>query len=190
MPEKISEYVNELIYHGRGFSAVKYSLPTQGIEPQCFVNGELGPSGRVEKTSHVGRDEYGMDFIAPVGTIVYSPARGKIILLEQFYSEATHNPNDGNHVNQIVVRTSSNETYELKHIQHNACPLHVGDWVEEGQELTEVGLNGFYVADSGVEFPAHLHFAVHSKRKIPLRVRFKDHAVVYGSDGSVIFSKK
>lgn len=131
-----------------------------------------------------------MDFNVEVRTPVYAPARGKIILIVQNYNKATHNPRDGDYVNQIVIRTSGNETYELKHVLYNACALGPGDWVDEGQELTRVGLNGYYIEDNGVEFPPHLHFAVHAKRTLPLRLRFKDYKVFYGQDGSVVFSNK
>lgn len=171
----------ENAYHKMGYTSCVYSLPIATDSPICFIN---------ENTSHLGRDKFAMDFIAPVGTIVYAPATGKVILVEQHFNVASHNPLDGDKVNQIVIRTSRNETYEVKHIQANGSKLRVGDYVSEGDELTKVDLNGFYIKDKGVEYPSHLHFAVHSNRFLSLQVRFKDYRVKYGYNGSVIFTKK
>lgn len=175
------ENIVENLYHKFGNTFCVYKLPILAVSPRCFVN---------ENTSHVGRDRYAMDFDVSVGTIVYAPAGGKIVLIQQHNTIASHNGSDGDRVNQIIVRTSRHESYELKHIEANSCRYKIGDEIHEGDELARVGLNGYYIEDGGVEFPSHLHFAVHSKRSLPLRVRFRDLNVVYGLDGSVVFSKK
>lgn len=171
----------ESFYHKLGFSYCSYSLPVKNEIPRCYIN---------ENTSHVGRDKFAMDIIVPVGTIVYAPAGGKIVLLEQFYSEASHRPEDGDKVNQIRVRTGTNETYELKHIGFKRCKFKIGDYIPEGVELTVVDLNGYYIQDGDQEFPSHLHFAVHKDRSNPLKVRFKEYDISYGKDGSVVFKNK
>ncbi|MBP9759239.1 hypothetical protein KBD45_06085 [Candidatus Dojkabacteria bacterium] len=190
------ESLKENIYHRFGYSSVIYKPPIFSVLPKCYVNS--GPDGI--KVSHVRRDEYAMDFIAPVEAPIYPPAVGKIVLIEQHYDKASHSPGDGDKVNQIIVRTSRFEQYELKHIQARSCRFKVGDLITESdldKELARVGLNGYYVEDGGVEFPPHLHFAVHGTlvtsngfKEIPLRVRFDKFNIKYGIEGSVEFSKK
>jgi len=186
--------LKEGLFHTFGYSSIKYHLPVRVDMPKCYVNS--GTDGI--KVSHVGRDEYAMDFVVPQGEIVYAPASGKIVLLEQFHTVASHNPSDGDRVNQIIIRTKNRlEEYELKHIEANSCRLKIGDWVEEDQPLAVVGLNGYYVQDNGVEYPPHLHFSVHGnvlsfkhRREVPLRVRFKEFNIAYGINGSVDFLRK
>jgi murein DD-endopeptidase MepM/ murein hydrolase activator NlpD len=179
--EKLSTFFSkENICHKLGYTSRIYRLPVLSDLPTCFVN---------ENISHIGRDRWAMDFDVPIGAVVCSPANGRIVLIEQYYVIASHNPLDGNKVNQIIIRTNANETCEIKHIQADSCGFKIGEEIREGQVLATVGLNGYYVEDRGVEFPSHLHFAVHGHRSLPLKVRFRGYEVVYGSNGSVVFTK-
>ncbi len=88
--------------------------------------GEIRVVNGVETGRHSG-----MDFGAPTGTPIYAPARGKVILAEEFIVSGR----------TIVIDHGLNLFTAYYHCEE----IHVapGDWVEAGQRIGLVGSTGF-----------------------------------------------
>lgn len=88
--------------------------------------GEIRIVNGVETGRHSG-----MDFGAPLGTPIYAPARGKVILAEEFIVSGR----------TIVIDHGLNLFTAYYHCEE----IHVqpGDWLEAGQLIGTVGSTGF-----------------------------------------------
>ena len=100
--------------------------PLEGELRVTTYFGEIRIVNGVETGRHSG-----MDFGAPTGTPIYAPARGKVILAEEFIVSGR----------TIVIDHGLN----LFTAYYHCDELHVqpGEWVEAGQQIGTVGSTGF-----------------------------------------------
>ncbi len=188
---EILQKVTESYWHNRGFSGVEYShlldlRPQDGV-PRCYVN---------DGTSHVGVDSFAMDIIIPDPKenqlVIFAPADGIAGDPITVHGRKSTDIRDSWAVNTIRVYVSKSEYYEIKHFETGSCDLRMNVQVRKGQPIALTGGSGFYTDENA----HHVHFAVHGIKvsnkvsAFPLKVRFKEYNLFYGSNGSVVFEKK
>ena len=78
-----------------------------------------------------GSPHYGLDVAAPIGTPVAAPAPGRVVLAEQnlFFSGGT-----------LIIEHGMQVTSSFLHL--SKILVKVGDWVEPGMTIAEVGATG------------------------------------------------
>ena len=128
----------------------------------------------IETISHKGPRRGAVDFIVPLGTTITCAYDG--IVTEVVDKHKKHGPkrkfaNDLNYVH--VFHPISGEVSEYGHLAEGSAKIHVGDRINEGDEI---GITG----NSGWMYEPHLHFFVYRldpKQKegfVGLKPRFKD----------------
>jgi len=102
---------------------VMHAPPAVGIEStpfgaQRFVNGE-------PRSPHSG-----IDIAAPEGTPVTAPLAGRVLLVADMYLNG----------NTVVLGHGNGLITVYSHLK--STPLKIGDWVETGERIGEVGMTG------------------------------------------------
>lgn len=133
-----------------------------------------------ESVSHVGRDQYAVDFLVPEGTSVCAPRSG--IVQEVKDDSDVGGPDrkfehDANYV--IIGHLGKRETREsirffgrvnpvnsiIIHLQRGSVTVKAGDWVEEGQVIARQGSTGW-------TYTPHIHIAAY-QNGITIPIQFK-----------------
>ena len=134
---------------------------------------ESGRSYRVlqgygSRFSHVGLEQYAVDFNMSVGTPVHAARAGVVARIEEANNNGCWEDGCGAHANYIVIVHNDGTTGEYYHLQQNGALVDVGDHVAPGQKI---GLSG----NTGHTTMPHLHFAVYraaewgNTQSIPVR---------------------
>jgi murein DD-endopeptidase MepM/ murein hydrolase activator NlpD len=134
---------------------------------------ESGRSFRVlqgygSRFSHVGLEQYAVDFNMSIGTPVHAARAGVVARIEEANSKGCWEDGCGAYANYIVIVHNDGTTGEYYHLQQNGALVDVGDHVTPGQKI---GLSG----NTGHTTMPHLHFAVYraaewgNTQSIPVR---------------------
>ena len=122
----------------------EYVLPYAQKASYKLLKGYNGPWG------HEGHSAFAYDFQMPIGTAVHAARSGKVVHVEQRYSDSTRKPGEEN----VVVIQHDDGTYaRYYHLTKNGASVAIGDDVKQQQII---GLSG----DSGASAGPHLHFDV------------------------------
>lgn len=141
---EVTEEQEEIYYDPRQAEqwAKLYRLRSTS-EPEPLWRGAFRPplEGELQVTTYFGEIRIvngvetgrhsGMDFGAPQGTPIYAPARGKVILAEEFIVSGR----------TIVIDHGLNLFTAYYHCEE--LLVQPGDWVEAGQPIGTVGSTGF-----------------------------------------------
>jgi murein DD-endopeptidase MepM/ murein hydrolase activator NlpD len=118
--------------------------------------------------SHVGLEQYAVDFNMSVGTPVHAARAGVVARIEEANEKGCWEDGCGAHANYIVIVHNDGTTGEYYHLQQNGALVETGDHVAPGQKI---GLSG----NTGHTTMPHLHFAVYraaewgNTQSIPVR---------------------
>jgi murein DD-endopeptidase MepM/ murein hydrolase activator NlpD len=116
--------------------------------------------------AHVGDLQFAMDYDAPEGTAVLAARNGKVISIKQNSTIGGDDKKFENDGNYIEILHDNDEISEYEHLKYKSVKIKVGDIVETGQPIAEVGNTGWS------ECP-HLHFMVYPKDKINKTLKIK-----------------
>ncbi len=108
--------------------------------------------------SHLGNEQYAVDFKMKVGTPVHAARGGTVVRLEESNDKGCWQDGCGAYANFIVVMHEDGTTGEYYHLQQNGALVKVGEQVKAGQKI---GLSG----NTGHTALPHLHFAVYRATK-------------------------
>ena len=134
---------------------------------------ENGKSYRVlqgygSRFSHVGLEQYAVDFNMSVGTPVHAARAGVVARIEESSDKGCWDDGCGAYANYIVILHDDGTTGEYYHLQHNGALIDVGDHIVAGQKIALSG-------NTGHTTMPHLHFAVYraaewgNTQSIPVR---------------------
>ena len=134
---------------------------------------ESGKSYRVlqgygSRFSHVGLEQYAVDFNMSVGTPVHAARAGVVARIEESSDTGCWEEGCGAYANYIVILHGDGTTGEYYHLQQNGALIDVGDHVVAGQKIALSG-------NTGHTTMPHLHFAVYraaewgNTQSIPVR---------------------
>jgi murein DD-endopeptidase MepM/ murein hydrolase activator NlpD len=134
---------------------------------------ESGKSYRVlqgygSRFSHVGLEQYAVDFNMSVGTPVHAARAGVVAKIEESNDIGCWEEGCGAYANYIVIVHKDGTTGEYYHLQHDGAVVEVGDHIIAGEKI---GLSG----NTGHTTMPHLHFAVYraaewgNTQSIPVR---------------------
>jgi murein DD-endopeptidase MepM/ murein hydrolase activator NlpD len=134
---------------------------------------ENGKSYRVlqgygSRFSHVGLEQYAVDFNMSVGTPVHAARAGVVARIEESSDKGCWDDGCGAYANYIVVMHDDGTTGEYYHLQQNGALIDVGDHIIAGQKIALSG-------NTGHTTMPHLHFAVYraaewgNTQSIPVR---------------------
>lgn len=134
---------------------------------------ESGKSFRVlqgygSRFSHVGLEQYAVDFNMSIGTPVHAARAGVIARIEESNDIGCWQDGCGAYANYIVIVHNDGTTGEYYHLQQNGALVDVGDHIIAGEKI---GLSG----NTGHTTMPHLHFAVYraaewgNTQSIPVR---------------------
>ena len=141
-----------------------YQLP---YEPGTKFKVTQGYNG---KFSHIGANQYAIDWQMPEGTLVHA-ARGGIVVRVKSDSDRGGSSMDYDRYNNyVLVRHADGTLGHYCHLQKGGCLVKVGQTVATGQAIAHSGNTGF---SSG----PHLHFCVfktkNGRERISLPVQFR-----------------
>ncbi len=134
---------------------------------------ESGKSFRVlqgygSRFSHVGLEQYAIDFNMSIGTPVHAARAGVVARIEESNDIGCWQDGCGAYANYIVIVHNDGTTGEYYHLQQNGALVDVGDHIIAGEKI---GLSG----NTGHTTMPHLHFAVYraaewgNTQSIPVR---------------------
>lgn len=134
---------------------------------------ENGKSYRVlqgygSRFSHVGLEQYAVDFNMSVGTPVHAARAGVVARIEESSDKGCWDDGCGAYANYIVILHDDGTTGEYYHLQQNGALINVGDHIVAGQKIALSG-------NTGHTTMPHLHFAVYraaawgNTQSIPVR---------------------
>lgn len=134
---------------------------------------ENGKSYRVlqgygSRFSHVGLEQYAVDFNMSVGTPVHAARAGVVARIEESSDIGCWEDGCGAYANYIVILHDDGTTGEYYHLQQNGALIDVGDHIIAGQKIALSG-------NTGHTTMPHLHFAVYraaewgNTQSIPVR---------------------
>ena len=130
--------------------------------------------------SHVGVEQYAVDFKMDIGTPVHAAREGVVARVVESNDKGCWHDGCGQYANFIVVMHDDGTTGEYYHLQLNGALVEVGERVEAGQRI---GLSG----NTGHTALPHLHFAVY---KATRRARFHSVPVTFIAADGVIFKPR
>jgi murein DD-endopeptidase MepM/ murein hydrolase activator NlpD len=110
--------------------------------------------GYGSRFSHIGREEFAVDFDMRVGTPVHAARPGVVARIEESNSEGCWRDDCGQYANYIVILHTDGTTGEYYHLDNNGVTVDVGDSIKRGQQI---GFSG----NTGHTTMPHLHFAVY-----------------------------
>ena len=134
---------------------------------------ESGKSYRVlqgysSRFSHIGLEQYAVDFNMSVGTPVHAARAGVVARIEETNDIGCWENGCGAYANYIVIVHNDGTTGEYYHLQQNGALVEVGDHIIAGQRIALSG-------NTGHTTMPHLHFAVYraaewgNTQSIPVR---------------------
>lgn len=134
---------------------------------------ESGKSFRVlqgygSRFSHVGLEQYAVDFNMSIGTPVHAARAGVVAKIVESNDIGCWQDGCGAYANYIVIVHNDGTTGEYYHLQQNGALVDVGDHIIAGEKI---GLSG----NTGHTTMPHLHFAVYraaewgNTQSIPVR---------------------
>ncbi|MEO8465905.1 MAG: M23 family metallopeptidase [Gammaproteobacteria bacterium] len=106
------------------------------------------------KLSHVGAEQFTLDFGMPMGTPVHAARDGVVVLFEDSHDGGCLRDECSRLSNFIVVLHADGTTGEYFHLQRGSVRVALGDRIERGQLLALSGNTGYSSAP-------HLHFGVY-----------------------------
>ncbi|MFA7421872.1 MAG: M23 family metallopeptidase [Melioribacteraceae bacterium] len=132
------------------------------------IDTEKVTSSGQDSIAHVGDLVYSVDFDAPEGTFVYAALAGTVISVKDDSNKGGLDKKFEDDGNYIEVLHKHDEISEYEHLRQYSSRVKVGDKVETGDMLAEVGNTGWS------ECP-HLHFMVYPKdsQYKTLEIRFE-----------------
>ena len=119
---------------------------------------ENGKSYRVlqgygSRFSHVGLEQYAVDFNMSVGTPVHAARAGVVARIEESSDKGCWDDGCGAYANYIVILHDDGTHAVYAHLNWNSIRVKPGDRVQRGEYIADSGNTGF---SSG----PHLHFVV------------------------------
>jgi murein DD-endopeptidase MepM/ murein hydrolase activator NlpD len=134
---------------------------------------ESGKSYRVlqgygSRFSHIGLEQYAVDFNMSVGTPVHAARAGVVAKIEESNHRGCWDDGCGAYANYIVILHNDGTTGEYYHLSKNGALVEVGDHIIAGQKIALSG-------NTGHTTMPHLHFAVYraaewgNTQSIPVR---------------------
>jgi len=119
---------------------------------------DLGRVTRVQPDSiaHVGELIHAIDYDAPEGVDIYAALSGVVIDVKDDSDQGGLDQSFEKHGNYIEILHDNGEVSEYEHLKQHSSRVRIGDRVESGQKIAEVGNTGWS------ECP-HLHFMVYPK---------------------------
>jgi len=151
-------------------SALTYAVPFGGSEPRRLIQGFDG------EETHLGSMRFSLDFAMPQGTPVLAARAGRVLLVQDGFTEGGADPSLLERANLVVVVHSDYTMASYGHLLPGLA-VSAGDSVREGQQLGFSGRTGF----AG---QPHLHFHVGLRmlgepgRTIPIRLHDRDGQVL------------
>lgn len=131
-----------------------YRLPFRDGQP-LMVGQVFG--GKI--TTHTASDSrYAIDFDVPIGTPVLASRRGRVVDVDQVYSEGGNAPSLK--ANHVLILHDDGTLGMYSHFSANRINVSLGEWVEAG---TLIGYSG----NTGYSTGPHLHFAVLTNVRTP-----------------------
>ena len=106
------------------------------------------------KLSHVGAEQFTLDFGMPVGTPVHAARDGVVVLFEDSHDGGCLREECSRLANFVVVLHADGTTGEYFHLERGSVSVALGDRVQRGQLLALSGNTGYSSAP-------HLHFGVY-----------------------------
>ncbi len=106
------------------------------------------------KLSHVGAEQFTLDFGMPVGTPVHAARDGVVVLFEDSHDGGCLREECSRLANFVVVLHADGTTGEYFHLERSSVQVALGDRIERGQLLAFSGNTGYSNAP-------HLHFGVY-----------------------------
>jgi hypothetical protein len=120
--------------------------------------------------SHIGPDEYAIDWKMPVGTPVYAARGGIVVKAKDDSNQGGPDRKYEDCANCVLIRHSDGTIGIYAHLKKGGCKVKVGDRVNTGDLIALSGNTGF---TSG----PHLHFSVFKTRngreRLSLPVKFQ-----------------
>lgn len=124
-------------------------LTHMGLNRHCYDIIGCNKAGRMYRTDgKVIHDWYGY------GVPVYAPVSGKVVNSEDGNQDDPINPPVRGDGNWVGILSADNKIYNFYHLKKNSIKVRVGDMVQAGQQIAELG-------NSSSTIP-HLHFGVYS----------------------------
>ncbi len=129
--------------------------PLTGFSHPLMGAGSVsqGPGG---STSHIGRQQYAIDYAVPIGTPVYAMRSGKVIAVRDVYPDTGGGPSNANNFNYVLVEHDGGYRSAYLHLKqgfNNQTGLTLGSTVNAGQLIG-------YSGNSGWSTGPHLHVEV------------------------------
>lgn len=132
---------------------IKKSIPDEQI-------GQVGPfTTCASPESHIGPYKNSVDFIVEDGSPVMAMHPGNIVEIKDDSEKWGDDPSMRNELNYVTIYhpTFDGDFYsQYSHIKKGSVPFKIGDSVRPGQQIGQVGKNGWTDRD-------HLHIAVYKK---------------------------
>ncbi len=110
---------------------------------------------RIDRISpaHIGNLRNAVDFIVPQNAPVLAAADGTVTYVKDDSNVGGPNPSYWNYTNFISVMHPNGEYTRYDHLGRNSAKERVGQQVQAGQEIAQVGMTGY-------TYIPHLHFQV------------------------------
>jgi murein DD-endopeptidase MepM/ murein hydrolase activator NlpD len=111
---------------------------------------------RIDKISspvHIGKLRNAIDFLVPENAPVLAAANGIVTYVKDDSNIGGPNPVYWNYTNFIVIMHANGEYSRYDHLAHRSSRVKVGQVVDKGHVIAEVGVTGY-------TFRPHLHFQV------------------------------
>lgn len=153
-----------------------YTFP---IFQQSKVHDSMQYAVDIEKVNILGTTRRGLFLDDPskfnnyeiFGEIIYSPVDGVVVSVEDTSADVSPGANNAKG-NSIVIKTKDDLYITLLHLKSKSILIKVGDELEKGQPIAEVGT-------SGTGFPhLHIHASKRSPWGIGVPIRFDGRFVV------------
>jgi murein DD-endopeptidase MepM/ murein hydrolase activator NlpD len=135
------------------------------------------------KLSHVGAEQFTLDFGMPVGTPVHAAREGVVVLFEDSHEGGCLREECSSLANFVVVLHADGTTGEYFHLERGSVRVALGERVECGQLLASSGNTGYSSAP-------HLHFGVYRTlanghtQSVPVRFETRLGAIVAPRSGA------
>jgi len=110
--------------------------------------------GHGGKSTHTGRSQYAVDFVADEGTPIYAARGGKVIATESSHDQGGFDVSFGKYANYITIEHTDHTLGQYYHLQQGGVKVNIGQYVSKGQFI---GLSG----NTGYSSGPHLHFGVY-----------------------------
>lgn len=131
-----------------------YQLPFQ--EGQTITVGQA-PGGNIT-THNSPSSKYAIDFSVPVGTPIVAARKGRVVDIDNDYSEGGADPLLK--ANHVLILHEDGTLGLYSHLAKGTIPLAFGQWLEAGELIG-------YSGNTGYSTGPHLHFVVLSNIQTP-----------------------